>query len=263
MKYAQRLDYARLAEVLHDRGMADPMPLGEILQSSLSGGTPFAEALVYANLVSDWELARVVCEIFNLPFVTPDLCTPDIEVAKEIGADFLVQHGLVPMGRFGQVLSLAMPCLVPADVLGLLAAQSDLLIQPLVSTVSGNRRWLEEHLAVLQREDAYLERTESIDASWQNIFDDADAAVRLELDDEEEVGELDIDRELAALEAEGLELPAVEMSVPEIDSDEEFGELPRVEPRRQSAEKPAAGSTESKIELPPMPDFNLGDEPAA
>ena len=263
LKYAQRLDYARLAEVLHERGLADPGPLGEILQASISGGTPFAEALVYANLVSEWDLASTVCEIFNLPFLTPDHCTPDLEAAEAIGHDFLIQHGLVPLGRFGQVISLAMPGLVPADVLGLLAAQTDLQIQPIVSTVSSNRRWIEEQL---QQPEAPADApaaspaatTDAPEGSWENLFDDADAAVKLQLDADgnpvdsdregpaasavDEPQELDIDAELAELDMDDLEISAVEMS---LDADSQDS------------------TTKTGVDLPPMPDFNLGEDPAA
>ena len=60
MKYTQRLDYGRLAEVLHERGLAELDAIREQLQLSQDVGKPFCEALVDSNVVSDWDLSKVV-----------------------------------------------------------------------------------------------------------------------------------------------------------------------------------------------------------
>jgi len=70
VKISHRLEYARIAEILAERGMAEPRAVQEALQLSGRGSLRFPEALVTANLVADWELSRVVCEVYNLPFVT-------------------------------------------------------------------------------------------------------------------------------------------------------------------------------------------------
>jgi hypothetical protein len=90
----------------------------------------------------------------------------------------------VPIGRYGQLLTIAMPGMVPAEVLGLLAAETDLYIVPVVGTVQTNRRWIERHLQAelvaalpkLAAEEAPQETGE-----WGNIFDQGDAAVLLDL----------------------------------------------------------------------------------
>jgi len=184
LKHNQRLDYARVAEVLADRGLVEPHAVREALQFSGQGNLPFPEALVTANLVADWELSRVVCEIYNLPFLTVELMEPDPRAMKDLDPTFLVENCLVPLGRFGQVLTVCMPAIVPAEVLGLLASQTDLYILPVVGTVRTNRKWLEMHIKVEpvapipappsgeQREGG---------GEWGSIFDAGDAAVLLEL----------------------------------------------------------------------------------
>jgi hypothetical protein len=184
VKHNQRLEYARLAEVLAERGMCEMQALREALQFSGRGQAPFAEALVNASLVSDWELSRVVSELYNLPFLTVDVCEADPNARKGINSAFLIEHGLVPMSRFGQLLTVAMPGMVPAEVLALLAAETDLYILPVVGTVQTNRRWIER---TLQSElAAALPTTQSPqvvqeEGEWGNIFDQADAAVLLDL----------------------------------------------------------------------------------
>jgi hypothetical protein len=185
MKHNQRLDYARVAEVLADRGLVEPQALREALQFSGQGNLPFPEALVSANLVQDWELSRVVCELYNLPFLTVDVIDPDPKALKGLDPTFLVENALGPIGRFGQVLTICMPALVPADVLGMLAAQTDLFVLPVVGTVRTNRKWLETNLQL--QPPAAVPQAQQPKAGgegageWGSIFDAGDAAVLLEL----------------------------------------------------------------------------------
>lgn len=184
VKTNQRLDYARLAEVLAERGMCELQALREALQLSGRGQSPFAEAIVNASLVADWELSRVVCELYNLPFLPVDLVEADPNARKGINLAFLIEHGLVPIGRYGQLLTIAMPGMVPAEVLGLLAADTDLYILPVVGTVQSNRRWIERHLQAelaAALPTVVKEEAQQIANEWGNIFDQADAAVLLDL----------------------------------------------------------------------------------
>jgi hypothetical protein len=181
-KNNQRLEYGRLSEVLADRGLVEPQALREALQFSLQGNMPFPEALVTANLVADWELSRVVCEIYNLPFLSVDSVEVDTKARAGIGEQFIVENALIPIGRFGQVLTVCMPALVPAEVLGLLAAETDLFILPVVGTVRSNRKWIELNLKSAVPASALPSGTggtphELNMSEWSSIFDQGDAAV--------------------------------------------------------------------------------------
>jgi len=177
-KNNQRLEYGRLSEVLAERGLVEPQALREALQFSQQGNMPFPEALVSANLVQDWELSRVVCEVYNLPFLAIDQIDPDPRARAGIDPQFLLDNALIPIGRFGQVLTVCMPALVPAEVLGLLAAMTDLFIIPVVGTVRTNRRWLDNNVKV-ELPGAALpgEAGELQGADWSSVFDQGEAAV--------------------------------------------------------------------------------------
>ena len=185
MKNAQRLDYAGLAEVLGQRELVEVDRLRLALQTGLQGGAPFPEILVTENLMGDWELSRVVCEVYSLPFAPVDIYTPDPEALKGLDHAFLRTHRLVPLGRHGLLLTVAMPAIVPADVLGMLSATADLHVMPVVGTVVANNHWLEEHLAPVV--EAALPSPVAVPAEddWGNIFDEADASVLLDLSDED------------------------------------------------------------------------------
>jgi hypothetical protein len=178
-KNNQRLEYGRLSEVLAERGLVEPQALREALQFSTQGNMPFPEALVSANLVQDWELSRVVCEIYNLAFLSVDMVDPDPKALQGIDPQLLIDNALVPIGRFGQVLTVCMPAMVPAEVLGLLAAETDLYIMPVVGTVRTNRKWLEMHVSLPQAPMPAATEIANDEAAgeWSSIFDQGDAAV--------------------------------------------------------------------------------------
>jgi len=186
-----RLEYNRLAEALAESGLVDKKSLRDALQYSASGGTAFPRALVEANLVTDWEISRVVCELYGLPFVPVEVMDPDPAALAGVETSFLIQHALVPLGRFGQVLTVSMPALVEADVLAMLSAQTDLLVLPVVGTVRSNRIWIETNLVkstppppkhgALPPPPAVGGPEQEESDAWGSFFDDADAAVLMEL----------------------------------------------------------------------------------
>lgn len=185
MKTHQRLDNTRLSQALADRHLVEPRALKEALQFSTHSKRPFTEALISANLVADWELSRVVCEIYGLPFLPVDMLQIDNKVLEGIDREFLIENCLVPIARHGQVLSIAMPAMVPAEVLGQLAAMTDLTVLPVVGTVNSNRQWIASNLEV--QPNAPLPSTGDA-GDWGSLFDQADAAVLNDLQSPEEQG---------------------------------------------------------------------------
>ena len=249
--------------------MADLEAIRELLQQSRDGGTPFAEALVTANLVGDWELSRVVCEIFSLPFLPVDLAKPDPEALEGLDREFLADTALVPLWRFGQVLTVCMPGLVPADVLGMLAAESNLILLPVVGTVESNRRWVDDNYG-----ESRKKKSKRAESSWTSIFDDADAAVLMDLEPDdpdapamEEVLEGDAiegleedfdesllteDLEKELEEASALEFTSISAGLEGLDETKDAMKPPSMaEAKSDDEDPPPAGD----LDLPPSPTF--------
>lgn len=185
MKNAQRLDYAGLAEVLGQRELVEVDRLRLALQTGMQGASPFPELLVNDNLMGDWELSRIVCEIYSLPFVPVDMYTPSLEALEGLDHDFLRRHRLVPVGRHGELLTVAMPAIVPADVLGMLSSTANLHVMPVVGSVQSNSRWFDENLvAEVIEAPLPVEEVDSSEESWADIFDEGDASVLMDLTSE-------------------------------------------------------------------------------
>lgn len=135
---------------------------------------PFPEILVGENLISDWDLSRIVCDIYNLPFLPVDVHPPSENAFDGLDREFFRMHRLIPVDRHGQLLTVCMPGIVPAEVLGQLAADCDLHIAPVVGTVVSNNRWIDDHMPA---EIAPALPGADSTPGWSNIFDAADASV--------------------------------------------------------------------------------------
>jgi hypothetical protein len=147
VKQRHHFDERRLATALRE---FDRVP-ARVLEAALTGPTPFPRALVEGGHVTDWEISKLVCEIYALPFVPVDRARPDPALLRELWAaglsPLLRRLGLVPLARNGSLLTVAMPALVPSAALVELASASGFSPIPVVGTVLTNARWLEEHLA--------------------------------------------------------------------------------------------------------------------
>lgn len=180
VKNKQRLDHELLAETLRDRGMVDPKTLEQTLAACTQSGALFTEQLVRDGVVSDWELAQVCCETFGLAFLPADLYDPDTDLIELFDPQTLRQSALVPLDRFGDVLVVAMPCMVPSDVLDDIAERLDVKVMPVVGSVRANVRFLDEHLPDLAGELARVAE-EADDGDWTNVLDMGDAAVQVDI----------------------------------------------------------------------------------
>lgn len=195
MKINQRLDYNRLADALSERDLVEAGTLAHALEQSQQSGVLLPEILVTENLVSDWDLSRVSCEIFNLPFLPVEVYEPSEEALAQLDPEFLRRFCLVPLDRFDKLLTVAMPAMVPAEVLSHLGRHGGVYVLPVVSLVTANRRWLEDKLpAPAQASPAAALPGQAVGegGAWADMFDAADAAVQLDLSG----AELDPDLEL-------------------------------------------------------------------
>lgn len=146
MKSAQRFDYTRFGEALVERNLIDRDVLSHVLHQVNSSRALLPEVLVRENLVSDWEVSRVACEVYHLPFLTVDHYPPSNTALDGYDLAYLRHFALVPLDRYGGLVTVIMPGLVPSEVLEGLRGQNGRVL-PVVGSVVSNRRWLDERFA--------------------------------------------------------------------------------------------------------------------
>ena len=171
----QRLHYEILVDSLKDRQLVDPEALNHILHQCESTGALLPGLLVTEGLISDWELARVTCDVFGLPFLPLEAYEPNAELIDKLDPNFLRQYQVVPLDRFGKLVTVAMPGMVPGEVLAEIEEKLEVKVLPIVGSVAGNMRWLEDHLPP---PDAIEFEAEADDGAWSNVLDMGDQAVQ-------------------------------------------------------------------------------------
>ncbi len=183
VKSKHRLDNERLADALGDLGLADRDALKLVLAQAASSGQVFTEILVRENLVSDWEISRVAAEVFNLPFLPVEVSPPSEKAMEGLDPEYLRMYGLVPLDRFGDLLTVAIPGLVPTHVLAGMGTSEKTCVVPVIGTVQSNRNWLAANLPQVEDVPSAIPSggALSIDSGWTEIFDAGDEAVQLNL----------------------------------------------------------------------------------
>jgi hypothetical protein len=169
LKHPKRLDETRLVEALSERGL-----VGASVLAAHKDRGPIAQLLVSDGAIGDWDLSRVVSEVFHLPFLPVNMAQPDRELLDSLPCKALLEHGLVPLCRQGGLLTVAMPGMVEAPALADVGAETGLRVMPVVGTVITNRRWLEDNPYGTPEEPG---------TEWGGLFDEGDAAVQMQ-DDE-------------------------------------------------------------------------------
>ena len=172
MRGLEKLTYVRLADALTQSGAVQQDQLTPLLEECDQNKSPLPELVVRTSIVSEWDLLQTVSEQFNLPFIFPSQYDLDKALINSLDAKFLQDHNIIPMSRFGDVLTVIMPILTPYDVLEELERMSGAEVFPFVGLISENTRAL---LNAIQ--------TKKNDTNeWESLFDEADATVQKDQD---------------------------------------------------------------------------------
>lgn len=191
MKGLEKLTSIRLAEALTQRDAIPNDVITDALYAQDRHGEPFVEALVATGHITEWDLAKTVVEQFQVPFLMASSYDVGDEVKNLVDKELLFEHCIVPIDRFENILTLAMPILTPTEVLSKIARATGCEVYPYVGLVSENKNVLGklfpdyadwQKVSEKRREHARVQRAESepkaANDNWASIFDSGDAQVR-------------------------------------------------------------------------------------
>lgn len=193
MKGLEKLTCIRLAEVLSQRGTVTTDAITDALYRQDKSGEGFIEILITGGHITEWDLAKVVVEHFQLPFVMASSYHINPDAQKKLPEDALFRHQLVPLDSFGDVMVVTMPILTSYEVFERLQKKFKVDFFPYVGLISENKKvlaelfpsfndWSKKHETDKEkRAEQHRKEQQSRaagDASWMNIFDSGDAAVR-------------------------------------------------------------------------------------
>ena len=196
VKGLEKLTSMRLAEVLTQKGIVPVDAITDALYVQDKRGESFVDVLVESGHIAEWDLAKVVVEVFQLPFLLAGGYQISDEAKSRVPPEKLFEHLLVPLDVFDNLLTVSMPVLTPADALVDIETSYQVKIFPYVGLISENKKvlmdefqgfkeWLaadqqakEKRLKLRGQESASSSRQPEQEGGWTNLFDTADQAVK-------------------------------------------------------------------------------------
>ena len=190
MKGLEKLTSIRLAEVLSQKNVVPSEAITDALYLQDRHNEPFVEVLVSGGHITEWDLAKVVVEHFQVPFVMASNYDIGIEAKDRLPVEVLFRHLLVPLDVFGDSLVVTMPILTPYEVLEKIQSKFKCDLFPYVGLITENKKVLtdlfDDQFKQFQAQDEAdrekrrraATQTNKSEGNWANIFDNADAAVR-------------------------------------------------------------------------------------
>jgi len=196
VKGIEKITSVRLAEILTERGAVSNEVITDALYAQDRLGEPFVQALVSGGHITEWDLAKVVTEHFNLPFLMAGNYSISEDAKKRLPKELLFKHTMVPLDVFGDIVCVAMLVLLAFDELQRIQKEHSCELFPYVGLISENKKvltdqfkdykeWLD--LDAHRREEEAKKRTAAQaagtpttrtgDADWMSIFDAGDAAI--------------------------------------------------------------------------------------
>jgi len=95
------------AEILIREGIASPDTVKRALQVQMQTGEPIEEVLVEEGVITEWDLARTLVKHYKLPFMPLHRYSIPKQVLETMPAEFLREHAMIPLDRFGSTLTIA------------------------------------------------------------------------------------------------------------------------------------------------------------
>lgn len=190
VKGLEKLTCIRLAEVLTQRGTVETDAITDALYAQDRQGEVFVDVLVSNGHISEWDLAKIVVEHFQLPFISASATEIPDEVLTLFPKEILFAHRIVPFGVFDQTATIVLPILTPFEVLVRLQESAKLELFPYVGLISENVRvlgelypeypeWAKQAQARREAESRKGRGSGgSASGDWMDMFDSADASVR-------------------------------------------------------------------------------------
>ena len=117
MAIDRRANAKRLSEVLVDEGILTKAQVQEASKYLRQPDDPLSPYLIRCGFITAWDLAKAVCTHFALPYYDLSSFRPKKEVVALIDAQFLHGWGILPLDKFGKIVTVAVAESLPAGAL--------------------------------------------------------------------------------------------------------------------------------------------------
>lgn len=191
VKGIEKITSVRLAEILTDRDVVSSEVITDALYAQDKDGEPFVQVLVNGGHITEWDLAKLVTENFNLPFLMAGNYQISEEAQKRLPKETLFEHTIVPLDAFGDILTVAMPVMLSYDAIAKIQKEHSCDLFPYVGLITENKKvlgdmhkdypqWLDAQAKqkAAKRAAAAPAEQGGGDSDWMSIFDAGDQAIQ-------------------------------------------------------------------------------------
>ncbi|RME02894.1 MAG: hypothetical protein D6805_08400 [Planctomycetota bacterium] len=134
----------RLGEVLQAEGLLNQQQLQDALLTQQTSGGLLGEILVSKNYITELDMAFALCCHFQLPFIQLKQYDIPRDVLGVMSANFLHEYQILPLDRFGDLLTVAISGILPREVLEEMEKTTQCEIAAYIATLSDVRTTLRD-----------------------------------------------------------------------------------------------------------------------
>jgi len=190
VKGIEKITSVRLAEILTERDVVSSEVITDALYSQDKNGEPFVQVLVSGGHITEWDLAKIVTENFNLPFLMAGNYSISEEAKERFPKETLFKYTMVPLDTFGDIVTVAMPVMLSFEDIAKIQKEHNCDLFPYVGLISENKKVLgdmHKDYADWIKADSQRREEEAVKrkaapkqeaGDWMSIFDAGDEAIQ-------------------------------------------------------------------------------------
>ncbi len=193
MANLERLNRKPLGEILVAEGLLDRDTVDDALRKQKASKRLLSDILLDAGLILEMDLATLVVQQQQVPYV--DLAAYNVrkELIQELPAQLLHRGALVPLERFGDQIVFACQELPTWEIVESLRRYSPDGHYYYICLVGDVKRVLREFAPLAEEpeeeEQAAAQPGDPDDDSWKSLFDSANSAVMADMGDDPNDGD--------------------------------------------------------------------------
>jgi len=143
MANIHRMTKRKLGEVLLREQMVTREQIEDALNEQAETGEFLGEILVRKGYVSERDIAETIATQYSFPYLEPDQYYVSTEVLQLLPVEFMAKHLVIPLDRFGQILTVVTSGPLDSDVLAEVEQLTGCKVQIFISVVSEVRKAVE------------------------------------------------------------------------------------------------------------------------
>ncbi len=190
MKGIEKITSVRLAEILTERDVVSSEVITDALYSQDKNGEPFVQVLVNGGHITEWDLAKIVTENFNLPFLMASTYSISEEAKERFPKETLFKYSMVPLDTFGDIVTVAMPVMLSFEDISKIQKEHHCDLFLYVGLITENQKvltdlykdypqWLKKDQQRRVEEATKRKSAPKKEAGdWMSIFDAGDEAIQ-------------------------------------------------------------------------------------